>query len=53
MALALTTIFALADGHDHARSGTRIVPPNKSFDGKNYGEWAVNWWQWALSIPAD
>ena len=30
-----------------------VVPPQSKSHGKTYGEWAVEWWQWALSIPAD
>jgi len=28
-----------------------ILPPQSHPQGKTYGEWAVAWWQWALSIP--
>jgi hypothetical protein len=30
-----------------------IAPPQARPYGKTYGEWVVEWWQWALRIPAD
>lgn len=30
-----------------------ILPPQSHAYGKSYGEWAVKWWQWVMSIPAD
>ncbi|HVV70205.1 MAG TPA: hypothetical protein VHI52_01695, partial [Verrucomicrobiae bacterium] len=37
-------------GHDNDPG---ILPPNSRLHGKTYGEWAVAWWQWVMSIPAD
>lgn len=31
----------------------RVLPPQSTPNDKSYGEWAVAWWQWELSIPAD
>src|SRR6266566_1683440 len=45
--LALTTAASFGD--------TVIVPPNSTpaaAYGKTYGQWAVAWWQWGLSVPA-
>ena len=28
-----------------------IAPPQSRPHGKSYGEWAAEWWQWALGIP--
>lgn len=44
---------ALADGGKGNNGNPGILPPQSHPHGKSYGEWAVNWWQWALSIPAD
>src|SRR5262245_8830247 len=29
----------------------RVLPTHSQPYGKSYGDWAVAWWQWALSIP--
>ena len=29
-----------------------IAPIQSHPDGKTYGQWAANWWQWALQTPA-
>lgn len=47
----LTTASAvLAQGRN---PNPGILPPDATAYGKTYGEWAVAWWQWALSLPAD
>jgi hypothetical protein len=34
--------------------GTALVMPVQSkVHGRSYGEWSVEWWQWAFSMPAD
>jgi hypothetical protein len=33
-------------------ANARIVPPVASPGGKSYGEWAAEWWKWALGTPA-
>ena len=30
-----------------------VLPPQSHSHGKTYGEWSAEWWQWALSLPAD
>ena len=30
-----------------------VLPPASSPYGQTCGEWSAQWWQWALSIPAD
>jgi len=30
-----------------------VLPVNSHPYGMTYGEWSAEWWQWALSIPAD
>ena len=30
----------------------RIVPPDEIVFARTYGDWAAQWWQWALSLPA-
>jgi hypothetical protein len=44
---------ALADGARGNAGNPGIAPPQSHPYGKSYGEWAVAWWQWSLSIPAD
>jgi hypothetical protein len=29
-----------------------VVPANEVAFGRTYGDWAAQWWQWALSLPA-
>jgi len=43
---------AWADGKGNA-GNPGILPPQSQPHGKSYGEWAVKWWQWVMSIPAD
>jgi len=38
-----------ARAHDAAY---RIVPLNEIVYGRTFGDWAAQWWQWALSLPA-
>ena len=44
--------LARADGKGNT-GNPGVLPPQSSPYGKTYGEWAAEWWQWALSIPAD
>lgn len=44
---------AWASDHRGNAGNPGILPPQSNPHGKSYGEWAVEWWQWALSIPAD
>lgn len=55
--LLITTLLLLgagstvrADGHD---SNPGILPPNAQAYGESYGQWAADWWIWALSIPSE
>jgi len=56
--LLATAILSLAPAST-ARAGNGnqgnpgILPPQAQPHGKSYGEWAVKWWQWVMSIPAD
>lgn len=29
----------------------RVAPVNTINNGQSYGQWAVDWWQWAFSVP--
>jgi len=42
-----------ADGGRGHQRNPGILPPQSQPYGKSYGEWAAEWWQWVLSIPAD
>ena len=43
---------AWAGGKD-SPANPGVLPPQSHPYSRSYGEWAVKWWQWALSIPAD
>ena len=55
LAAAILTLGAMPSaGADQGNQGNPgILPPQSHPYGQSYSEWAVNWWQWALSIPAD
>jgi hypothetical protein len=48
VALLVAATPASADRH-HAR----VFPPGAHPFGQTYGEWAADWWKWALAQPAD
>lgn len=48
--LLATSSASLAQGRN---PNPGILSPSAVAYGKTYQEWAVAWWQWALSIPAD
>jgi len=33
--------------------GSGVVPPDARFHGRTYGQWAAEWWVWALNTPPD
>jgi hypothetical protein len=35
------------------QSNSRVAPPQSSPYGQSYADWAVAWWQWAVSFPLD
>jgi len=37
--------------HINVGRPAHIVPPHKSFHGKDYSEWSASWWQWDLEHP--
>jgi hypothetical protein len=47
----LVTASSLAQPGKGNSANPRVLPPHSHPLGKTYGEWAVAWWQWALSIP--
>ena len=49
--LSLAAPTAWAGGGNEGNPG--VLPPQSQPYGKGYGEWAVKWWQWVMSIPAD
>jgi hypothetical protein len=51
VALAAPTITALAGGRGNPNPG--VLPPHAKPHGMSYGEWAAEWWTWALNCPAD
>jgi len=49
-ALALSFVsHGLADGNSNPNPG--VLPIHSNAFGKTYGEWAAEWWKWALSFP--
>jgi hypothetical protein len=51
LATAILTFGTATPGR--ADDNSRVFPPQSHPYGESYGEWVVDWWQWALSIPAD
>src|SRR4051812_26229339 len=54
----LTVALLSLAGRSTVRAGERdlnsgILPPNAQAFGESYGQWAADWWTWALSIPAE
>src|SRR5436190_16837798 len=49
----LMTATALLTSAVRADQSVRILRPNKTFQGKTYGEWAVRFWQWSLALPVE
>ena len=47
-ATLLLAVTTLAGTNVHAG----VLPINSQPNERSYGQWAVAWWQWALSIPA-
>jgi hypothetical protein len=41
----------LANSNDNDREGFTIINRDAVTYGRTSGEWAAEWWQWALSIP--
>lgn len=39
--------------HDDDSCSSPLVPPDQSYRGKTYAEWATTWWQTFFSIPID
>lgn len=36
-----------------AKGNPRVLPPNSKAFGKTYGGWSAEWWNWALTLPAE
>jgi hypothetical protein len=51
--LVFVTLVAVSSDADARRRNPNagILPPNASYRGFSYGEWAAMWWQAALDIP--
>jgi len=47
-----SAISILAVGPAAADGAPRIAPIFSKPGGQTYGRWAVEWWQWALGVPA-
>ena len=39
--------------HLTVEHAAHVFPPKSHPYGKTYGEWAANWWLWAMSMPLD
>jgi hypothetical protein len=50
--LAAMLVWPLPSSADDC-GAVRIVPPHAVVEGKTLGEWSVEWWRWALSIPLE
>lgn len=54
LTLALTIALLFLDGAPIVRAQgcePNILPPHSVVHGRTVGEWAGEWWSWALSIP--
>ena len=51
VALVVPTVDALARGKRNSNPG--VAPPHAKAHGMSYGEWAAEWWTWALNCPPD
>lgn len=40
-------------GETGGTAAISVFPPDSSPFGQSYADWAVAWWQWAISIPAE
>jgi hypothetical protein len=49
LAVLLTSQAALAGA---TTADSRVFPPTSHPYGQGYGEWATDWWEWALNQPA-
>src|SRR3954470_21116236 len=50
--LVTVCLLGLTAGCLFSREQSGIFPINSRPYGQSYGQWAVAWWQWALSVPA-
>ena len=57
VALLSCTLIGFAPLHAGANGNVEspavILPPQSQPYGESYGEWATDWWTWALSIPTE
>jgi hypothetical protein len=49
----LVAAFSLATGAVAQARPSPVLPPTAHPYGQSYSEWAADWWQWALTQPAD
>lgn len=52
VAVMVPSLDALA-GRGRGNSNPGVAPPHAKPHGMSYGEWAAEWWTWALNCPAD
>lgn len=50
--VGLTLTGPLVSGAGAKNSNPGVAPSQAKPHGKTYGEWAAEWWQWALEAPA-
>ncbi|MCO6046929.1 PEP-CTERM sorting domain-containing protein [Aeoliella sp. ICT_H6.2] len=55
LAAAAIGVFTLLMPPVHAQGNphTQVMPPESHPFGKSHDEWSAEWWQWAVSLPAD
>ncbi|HEY5912303.1 MAG TPA: hypothetical protein VJA21_17005 [Verrucomicrobiae bacterium] len=49
LGVALSMNAAPGDGREHA---PQVLPAQTCAFGKSYAEWSVEWWRWAMKLPA-
>lgn len=51
LGLVILTPAALTEANGNPNPG--VLPPNSKLQGKTYGEWGAEWWQWAHSTGVE
>lgn len=50
---AALTVLGASDAWAQRNANPRVAPPHSNPHGMSYTQWAIKWWQWGFSIPAD
>lgn len=53
MCLVFVSLVGAATPASAQPANSGILPPYSAWYGSTYEQWSAQWWQWALSLPAD